>query len=184
MRVLPPLIFITDPERTPDPVKIAARLPKGAAVIYRAFGARDALQTARRLAAVARARGLKFLVGADEALAAASGADGLHLPEARLHEAGAVRARHPAWILTGAAHGSRALAHAARRRLDAALLSAVFESASPSAGIPWGPTRFARLVRGARLPVYALGGMDMKNARRLKASGAVGLAAVGALGQD
>ena len=178
---LPPLIFVTDPTRTPEPEAIAARLPRGAGVIYRAFGAADALAAARRLRAIADTRGLVFLVGADEALAAAAGADGLHLPEAMAGRARRIRARRPGWILTGAAHSPRALAKAASLGLDAALFSTVFESRSPSAGTPWGAVRFAGLVRGARLPVYALGGVTMKNARRLEASGAVGLAAVESL---
>jgi thiamine monophosphate synthase len=44
-----------------------------------------------------------------------------------------------------------------------------------------GALRFAALVRGARPAVYALGGIDGAGARRLKDSGAVGIAAIGAL---
>ena len=150
-------------------------------MIYRAFGDPAALSVARRLAALCRAKGLIFLVGADEALAAASGAQGLHLPERELARAPVIRASRPGWILSCAAHSPRALARAAAAGLDAALVSPVFNSRSPSAGAPMGPLRFAQLVRGARLPAYALGGVDMKNARRLWASGAVGIAAVDAV---
>jgi thiamine-phosphate pyrophosphorylase len=69
---------------------------------------------------------------------------------------------------------------AARLGADAVLLSAVFESRSPSAGQPMGPVRLAAIARSAPIPVYALGGVDMKNARRLGASGVVGIAAVDA----
>ncbi|HEY2177706.1 MAG TPA: thiamine phosphate synthase, partial [Caulobacteraceae bacterium] len=55
-RSLPPLLFFTDPSRTPDPAGIAERLPRGAGVVYRAFGAPDALAVGRRLAAVCRRR--------------------------------------------------------------------------------------------------------------------------------
>ena len=58
------------------------------------------------------------------------------------------------------------------------LLSPVFESASPSAGPPLGPGRFAELVRAARLPVYALGGVTAETAPRLMDTGASGIAAV------
>jgi len=60
-------------------------------------------------------------------------------------------------------------------------VSPVFESASPSAGRPLGTLRFARMIRGAGLPVYALGGVNAASARRLTRSGAAGLAAVEAL---
>ena len=176
----PRLMFFTDPERTPDPVAVIERLPAGAAVVYRAFGAADAQAVARSLRSATRRRGVLLLVGRDEALAAAVGADGLHLPESRLHLGPAIRRRRPGWILTGAAHGASGLRRAAEAGLDAAGLSSVFESSSPSAGPPLGPVRFAALVRAANLPVIALGGVDARNARRLVGTGAAGLAAVSA----
>ncbi|MDQ0465323.1 thiamine-phosphate pyrophosphorylase [Caulobacter ginsengisoli] len=175
---LPPLLFLTDPERTPDPEGVAAQLPAGAGVVFRAFGAADAVDRGQRLAAIARDRGLTLLVGADEALATACGADGLHLPERAIAELPALRAKHPGWLFTAAAHSAEALQAAAQAGADAALLSAVFPSQSPSAGPPLGQRRFAALVRQAGLPVYALGGVNTKTAPRLLATGAVGLAVV------
>ena len=178
---LPALWLVTDPGRTPDPAGAVAALPKGAGVIYRAFGRADAVATGRRLATICRRRGLVLLVGADERLAADVGAAGLHLPQRMLAQGPRIRARRPDWILTGAAHDRAALAVAARAGLDAALLSPVFPSRSPSAGRPLGPLRFAILARGAKLPVYALGGVNARTAKRLEMSGAAGLAAVEAL---
>lgn len=180
-KALPPLLFLTDPERTPDPEAIARTLPAGAGVVFRAFGAADALERGRRLAAIARDRGLILLVGADAALAEACGAQGLHLPERAIGELPALRAAHPGWLITAAAHSGEALARAAAAGADAALLSPVFPSASPSAGAPLGIERFSDLVKGAGLPVYALGGVDTTTAPRLLASGAVGLAVVSGL---
>ena len=116
------------------------------------------------------------MVGADPALARKVGAAGVHLPERRVAEApGLVRS---GLRVTVAAHGAGALARAKRFGCHAALLSPVFASRSPSAGRPLGPVRFARLTRQAGLPVYALGGIDGKTAKRLLGSGAAGLAAV------
>ncbi len=178
---LPPLFFVTDPARTPDPVMSAARLPRGAGVIYRAFGAGDALTVARDLRRLADARGLVLLIGADEAFAAAVGADGVHLPQRLIGESPRLRARRPGWMVTCAAHDARALHGAALAGLDAALTSPVFASRSPSAKGQLGPVRFASLVRRARLPVYALGGVNSRTASRLLSSGAAGLAAVDGL---
>lgn len=175
---LPPLFFVTDPRRTPDPAAAAARLPSGAGVIYRGFGAPEAPAVAAALAQTCRLNGLVLLIGQDAELAEAVGADGVHLPERALAQAPGLRARRPGWILTGAAHSAEALALAADSGLDAALLSPVFESASPSAGAPLGPAAFAALVRAARLPVYALGGVTADTAPRLLGSGAAGIAAV------
>jgi thiamine-phosphate pyrophosphorylase len=176
--LLPPLFFVTDPVRTPDPVAIAGRLPKGAGIIYRTFGARDATAVGRALRRVADERGLVLLIGADEGLAAAVGADGVHLPERLIHRGPRLRARRPHWLLTGAAHGARALNAAKIARLDAALASPVFASHSPSAHGQLGPIRFASLVRGADIAVYALGGVNCQTASRLLGTGAAGVAAV------
>jgi thiamine-phosphate pyrophosphorylase len=174
-------LFFTDPARTPDPAAAMARLPRGAGVVYRAFGAPDADVVGRRLARIAARRGLVLLVGADARLAARIGAAGVHLPERLAGQAGAIRRRRPAWLVTCAAHSAAAIALASRAGAHAAVVSPVFPSASPSAGRPLGPVRFAALVRAARLPVYALGGVNARTARRLAGTRAAGLAAVEAL---
>ncbi len=180
-RGIPSLFLLTDPERTPDPARVMVRLPAGSAVIYRAFGSKDAEAQGRRLRQLARARRLVFLVGADAALAQRLGANGVHLPERLMRLAPRLRQAHPAWLITTAAHTPRAVMAAARLGLDAALVSAVFGSASPSAARPLGPLRFAAMLRQARLPVIALGGIDAGTAQRLARSRAAGLAAIGGL---
>jgi thiamine-phosphate pyrophosphorylase len=178
---LPRLIFVTDPARTPDAEAVAGRLPAGAGIIYRAFGAPDARAQATRLAEIARARGLVLLIGADAALAAAVGAGGVHLPERDLAHANGLKADHPGWIVTGAAHSLEAARLAADFGCDAVLASTVFPSASPSAGTPMGATTFTAFVAAAPLPVYALGGVNAKTARELVDSGAAGFAMVDGL---
>jgi len=180
-KALPSLLFFTDPVRTPDPAAVAATLPAGAAVVFRAFGAADAEAVGRELRRVATARRLKLLVGADARLAAAVGADGVHLPERLAGRARALKTWRPDWIVTAAAHSERAAHLAGRAGADAAVVSAVFPSRSPSAGAPIGPVRLAAIARRAPLPVYALGGVNSKTARRLLDAGLAGLAAVDAL---
>jgi thiamine-phosphate pyrophosphorylase len=175
---LPALLFFTDPVRTPDPEAVAARLPRGSAIVYRHFGAPDAEDRARRLKAIARARGLKLLIGQDIALAARIGADGVHLPERLAHCALAIRRAHPAWIVTSAAHS---LTAARASRAGAVVVSVAFPSKSASAGGALGPIRLAALARAIGRPAYALGGVNEKTARRLKDAGLVGLAAVDGL---
>ena len=175
---LPSLLFFTDPIRTPDPEAIAWRLPRGAAIVFRAFGAADAGARAARLAAIARSRGLTLLIGADAGLAARLGADGVHLPQRLANRARSLGAAHPGWIVTAAAHSTLAARRALAAGADAVVVSTVFASASPSAESPLGPIRMAILVRRAGGPVYALGGITDETARRLKGAGLVGLAAV------
>jgi thiamine-phosphate pyrophosphorylase len=175
---LPRLLFFTDPARTPDPEAVARTLPRGAAIVFRAFGAPDAEAQGLRLRKIARGRGLKLLVGADEALAGALQADGVHLPERLAHRAMRLKAAHPAWIVTAAAHSARAARRGLANGADAVVVSAIFPTSSPSAAAPIGALRMAQLVRRVGGPVYALGGINNKTARRLKDAGLVGLAAV------
>ena len=176
---LPPLLFFTDPDRTPRPWETAARLPPGSAVIYRAFGAADAVETGRRLReATTNNRGVTLLVGLDADLAQTLVADGVHLPEREAHSAPAIRAAHPSWMITAAWHGGPALIEA----LDALILSPVFPPGGASADKPpLGIAAFEEKSQSVPLPVYALGGIKAANAARLTATGACGLAAIDAI---
>jgi thiamine-phosphate pyrophosphorylase len=180
-KALPSLLFFTDPSRTPFPEQILGRLPRGAGIVYRAFGAADAAMQARRLAALAKRHGVRFFVGADVSLAIAAGADGIHFPERLAYRPGRNGRLRKRFTLTAAAHSAAAARLARRSGVDAVVVSPVFRSASPSAGRPIGPRRFAALVRAAGAPCYALGGIDAVTIRGLSGTRAFGVAAVGAL---
>lgn len=179
---LPNLLFFTDPARTPEPERVAERLPPGAAVVFRAFGAPDAEARGLKLREITQRRGLSLLVGADAGLAARVGADGLHLPERLAADLPAIRARHAGWLLTLAAHGEVAAARSAAVGADALVVSPVFPSASPSAGAPLGVEGLKRIVEAVGTPIYALGGVRAATVEQLLDSGIVGIAAVEALG--
>lgn len=174
---LPRLLLFTDPARTPDVEALAARLPRGAGVVFRHFGAPDAAARAGRLRAIARRRGLTLLIGADASIPA----DGVHAPERLAFAIPRLKRRRA--IVTAAAHSPMAAMRAARLGADAVVVSTVFESGSPSAGRPIGPVRLAALAQRLPVPVYALGGLNVKNARRLSATGVVGLAMVEGLAE-
>jgi thiamine-phosphate pyrophosphorylase len=175
---LPRLLVFTDPARTPDVEAVAATLPAGAALVYRAFGALDAEPTARRLLKRVRARRGLLLIGADADLAARIGADGVHLPERTAGRARTLKAARPGWLVTAAAHSPAAVRRARAAGADAAVVSAVFPSRSPSAGAPIGPLRLAQIARHGGLPVYALGGVNDATAGCLRDLPLAGLAAV------
>lgn len=175
---LPPMLFFTDPDRTTRPWETAARLPAGSAVVYRAFGASDAVETGHRLREETADRGVKLLVGLDPDLAEAIDADGLHLPERAVEQTARIRADRPDWILTAAWHGLSL----PPEDLNALILSPVFPAGGVSAGKPaLGIAAFEQHVKAAGLPVYALGGVTPENAATLAHTGACGLAAVNAI---
>lgn len=146
-------------------------------MIYRHFGAANRFVAGAALARACRRRGLILLVSADPSLAAAIRADGVHWPEARLR---GVRKRSPHFIETASAHSRAGMARAHALGLDAAILSTVFPSRSPSASRAMGPLRFRLIARAAPLPVYALGGVNARNAAQAM-SGAAGWAAIEAV---
>ena len=177
---LPPLLALTDPQRTPDPLALAASLPSGSALLYRHFGAADRFETGAELAEMARARGLVLLVSADRELADRIGAHGIHWPERLLGEACRRRVRGDRHLFTAAAHTPRGILRAGAAGIDAVLYSPVFPSLSPSAGRAKGIWPAAATAQMADIPVYALGGVDTGTVNRLRKLGFSGVACVGA----
>ncbi len=173
--LLPSLVLMTDDERLADPPAAARALPRGSMVVVRARDLRRRAELGEAMTAISRARGLIVLVADDPALAAWLGADGLHLPQRRAREAAYWRARHPRWIISAACHAARA----ASTQLDLVFLSPVFATASHPGRAAFGAVRANLVARAMSVPVYALGGIDARNAGRLH--GFAGIAAVGAL---
>lgn len=177
---LPPLLFFTDPERTPRPWEVAERLPVGAGVVWRHFGAPDAHETALRLREATRRRDGLLLIGLDAALAEAVQADGVHLPEAATDQAAALATRHPDWTITAAFHDLGSPPDLTG--IDALVVSPVFPAGGSSASRPpLGIERVSALAAELARPVYALGGVDASNAHALIGSGAYGVAGVGSI---
>jgi thiamine-phosphate pyrophosphorylase len=170
-----PLVLFTD-DSGRDWRAAARRLPRGSAVVIRG---RDEQARAALLEALTPLPGLRLLVADDPELAEA--ADGLHVPEARAREAAHWRARHPGWIITAAAHSLRALMTLAH--VDAAFLSPVFATASHPGAPALSPARAGLIAAAAPVPVYALGGVDGRNAARL-APAFAGIAAIAGLFED
>ena len=172
---------MTDEHRLKDPIAAARALPKASAVIVRHTDAKARRELAFDLMAIAHARGLVLLIAGDPGLAARLPAHGLHLPETRAREAQHWKALYPHWTITAAAHSLRALVIAGASGADAALLAPVFVTASHRERQALGPTRVRLMAAQAVMPVYALGGIDARNAGLLQHSRLTGLAAIGAL---
>lgn len=172
---IPSLYLFTDPLRLPDPEAAAQRLPRGAAVVYRHFGARERLKVARRLATVCRQRGLVLLVAADPDLAERVGADGVHWPERLLP---AARGRQG--IVTAAAHSAAAAARALALGMDCCVLGPLFPTRSGGGRPPLGLFGASQIARAAPGKIIGLGGVSAANARLLAGRGFAGIAAVDA----
>lgn len=181
---LPALILMTDEARVPDPMRALLALPKGAALILRHRDVRERARLAIELAPVAKRRSVLFLIAGDPLLAARVGADGIHVPEARMVDGARWRIRQKHWLITAATHSERALLRARIAGAHAAIFAPVFRSASHPDNPGFGILRFLLTVRRARIPVFALGGISAANVERLGRAHLVGLAAIEALLPD
>ena len=95
-----------------------------------------------------------------------------------MREAGHWRARHPDWIITSSAHSLHALMGTAH--LDAVFLSPVFATTSHPGAKSLTPERAALIAGQAQVPVYALGGVTVRNGVLL-APAFSGIAAISSL---
>jgi thiamine-phosphate pyrophosphorylase len=176
---VPRLWLFTDPARTPDPVSIARRLPAGAAVVYRHFGAADRVAVAARLSALSRRRGLVLWIGADPRLARRFKAH-LHMPT-RYARAARAEHRRGGRLVTLAWHDTKRRPPAACA--DAYILSPLKPTSSASGRMVLDKRRAMRLTRTLGRPIIALGGLRTTDARELARSGFAGLAGVDLFGK-
>ena len=155
---LPTLWLMTD-ERMGDRLFPALRrLPRGSGVVFRHYGLprpeRQALF--ERVERIARARRLMLLVG------------------------GLDHGRHRGAV-SAPVHSLPERIAAERAGAQLLFVSPVFPTRSHPGARALGRVRFGLLVRGARVPVIALGGMTREGARSLSAFGIHGWAAIDGL---
>lgn len=126
------------------------------------------LELARPYAAV-------VLINGDEALARELGAHGVHLPANEL----AARTARPEFEWVGASiHSLPALRQAEALGADFVALGPVQPTASHPGAPPLGWEGFARVARGAGLPVFAIGGLRRGDLETAWAHGAHGIAMI------
>lgn len=186
----PRLLLLTDPARQPDPEKTIAEAPRGAGVIFRAYGARPDPARLRALGRMAARKNILLLVAGDDRAARRLGVGGLHLPQHRLkspsteHMFRPARRGKPGFVVTAAAHDEPAIIAAARAGVDAVLISPVFPTESHPGAQTLGALRYARLASLARekgVAAYALGGMTPAKARRVRGAALAGIAGISLL---
>lgn len=165
---LPRTWLITD-ERQGEALWRGLRaLTPGSGVIVRHYSL-DEAQRRRffaRIGVIAKRRDFTLLLSGSPALARRWGADGFYGPRTRRRSAGLL------WAAT--AHDRCELARAARRGADLVLLSPLFSTRSHPDGSALGIATFARIAKGCRLPVIALGGVEQHHQQLLKRIGAYG----------
>jgi len=132
-------------------------------------------------AAAARACGTLFIVNDDPELARACAADGVHLGQADGAVSAARALLGPDVLVGRTTRGDAALDRAAQEGADYASVSPVWETPTKPGRAPIGLAAVARAARGARLPWFALGGIDERRVSRVAALGATRIACVRAI---
>lgn len=154
--------------------RLEARLRKGLSLVQlreKQLPRQALVDLARKVCGLAHRRGARVLVNGDADLANDAGADGVHFTAQELM----VLQERPRGLLAGAScHDAGELARAIELELDLAVLGPVKTTGSHPGAPPLGWDRFAQLVRGSTVPVYAIGGLtrdDMEDAWRAGAHG-------------
>jgi len=141
-------------------------LPRGAGIVFRHYATEPAIRRAlfARIGKLARRRGLVLLrAGATRF----PGEQGVH------------NGSGPGWR-SAAVHSLREANAARRRGVDAVFVSPLFATRSHPGAAALGPLRAAAIARQIGLPAIALGGMNARRFRRLRALGFHGWAGIDA----
>lgn len=171
------LYAIVDPAacRGRDPLVLARAILKGGCAALqlrdKVTGDRAVLTLATQLAAEARAARVPFFVDDRLDVARASGADGVHLGQDDL-PLPVARAQAPSLLVGVSTHDPAQLADANARGADLVGFGPVFPTTSkerPDALV--GIEGIAAAVRASRVPVVAIGGIDLARAGALRAAG-------------
>jgi 8-oxo-dGTP diphosphatase len=172
---LPYEYAVTDAERRGSEVmlsQIHKRLAQGLRLIQvrdRDLARRDAF--VQDVVGAAHRFGARVLVSGGSAYG-----DGVHFTATQLV---ALRERPPAGLAAASCHDAAELAHAMALGLDFAVLGPVRSTPTHPGARTLGLDGFARLVRGASIPVYAIGGMMRADLELVWRAGGHGVAMIG-----
>jgi thiamine-phosphate pyrophosphorylase len=176
----PRVLLITDPAFSEDVTlrviqAVSAALPVGAFAVHLRDKVRDRSVRAAfawRVREVTMRAEVPLIVNGDEALARDVGAEGFHSRRPPVE---------PGFWRSVAAHSDKDVERAMRASVDAVLVSPIFDS--PGKGDPRGVAALssARAIAGEGVAIFALGGVDVTNARACFEAGADGVAVIRAL---
>jgi len=184
---LPPLYAIVDPLDTGRaPATLAAHLLAGGARLlqlrWKAASARELLAAATAIRALARPRGALFLVNDRPDVAAAAGADGVHLGQDDVPVAVARRVLGAEAIVGVSTHDLDEARAAERAGADYIGVGPVYATDTKARALPPRGIALVRAVRAAvRCPIVAIGGITPETAPDVRAAGADAVAMIGAL---
>lgn len=129
---------------------------------------------------ITRESATKLLVNDRADIAAAAGADGVHVPSDSL-PSGVIRKAFPHLLIGCSVHTSDAAEEAAADRADFVIFGPVFPTPGKKASGVAGLEDVCRRLQG--FPVIAIGGIDAGNLGEVLTAGAAGIAAIRAMNE-
>jgi len=188
---VPGVMFVTDRQATlgrPIETVAAAAMRGGAAMIQvreRDLGGAALLRLALALVAAGRDFGrdrVRVVVNDRLDVALAAKAAGVHLPASGLPIVAARRHAGARFLIGRSVHGPAEAREAERAGADYLVCGPVFATPSKAAyGEPLGPVVLRRVVEAARIPVWAIGGINAGNAREIGEIPIAGVAVIAAV---
>ena len=143
---------------------------------------RDFLEEARALSALLRAQRVPLLINDRVDIALAVGADGVHLGQQDMPIADARRLGPPSWIIGVSAESIEDAIRAEKEGADYIGVSPVFATPTKTdTALPLGLEGLRAMRAAVRIPLVAIGGIQLHNAREVIRAGADGLAVVSAI---
>jgi thiamine-phosphate pyrophosphorylase len=180
----PLLYYITDRKQLPgaDPLPvIRAAIAAGMDFIQireKDLSTRPLLELVRAAVALARGSGTRILVNDRLDVALAAGAGGVHLGTQSVPVA-VVRSQYPDLLIGASTHNLEEITRAAKEGASFAVFGPVFETSSKLGyGPPVGLDALRGAVTAVKIPVLALGGVTLGNAKSCLDAGAAGIAAI------
>ena len=180
---LPKIIIIFDDNVFDEKKFSNLKIPKESAFLLRSYEVKERKKIAKQLLKFCKMKKLKLLIAADIKLAEDINAHGVHFPEYMIKKKNKINwviikknKLKKNWIITVAAHNLQILKKAEFFDIDAALLSPVFSSKSHPNRKNLGVNKFVEITKKTKLPIYALGGINIKNIKSLLETDIIGYA--------
>ena len=180
---LPKIIIIFNEDDFDEKKFLNLKIPKESAFLLRSYKAKERKKIAKQLLKFCKMKKLKLLIASDIKLAEDINAHGVHFPEYMIKKKNIINwvivkniKLRKNWIITTAVHSLQAIKNAEFFDIDAALLSPVFSSKSYPNKKNLGINKFSKIVKKTKLPIYALGGINIKNIKSLLRTDIIGYA--------
>ena len=172
LKALPELFFFTDRKKFSDIFAVIKSLPNHhTAIIIREYDLSrfERMKFARKIIKIAKEKSLLVLIGKDLKMALELNADGVHYSDhdKNWKKYSALKIKK-GFIFTCSIHFSRSLKKAQNAGFNAIFYSPIFPTKTHASQKPVGVKSLAKIALKSKIPLYALGGINLGNLRQLK----------------